>query len=168
MYRFVGIILVSSAFFGFLYSKGQTIGRKYENLKEMIKALTYLKQEISFSSGELFRVCRDISLKTHSDISEVFCEISNILEEKPMDFYSAWLTSTNKKTLFAKEVKTAVCDLAQNLGKKSLDIELENIEKTKQILEQIEEYEKEKTAKDKKLLYTLGASVGAAFLILVI
>lgn len=168
MYRLAGIILVSSAFLGFLYSKGQTISKKYENLKEMIKALTYLKQEISFSTGELFKVCRDISSKIRSDVSEVFCEIADILEEKPTDFYSAWITSIDGKVLFTKEAETSVCDLAQNLGKKSLDIELENIEKTKQILEQIEEYEKEKMVKDKKLLYTLGASIGAAFLILII
>ena len=86
MYRLAGIVLVSGAFLGFLYSKGQTISKKYENLKEMIKALTYLKQEISFSTGELFKVCRDISLKTHSDVSEVFCDVANILEEKPIDF----------------------------------------------------------------------------------
>lgn len=168
MYKIIGLLLVGSALCGFLYSRVQTINEKYSNLKEMIKALTYLKQEISFSAGELGKVIREISYKAQGKVSEVFCQIGNMLEEKPTDFSSAWMAVTKGLRLFSKEAENAVVDLARNLGKKSLDIELENIQKTKEILEQIEEYEREKTFSDKKLLYTLGASAGLALVILVI
>lgn len=168
MYKIIGLFFVGGSLAGFMYSRAQSINKKYINLKEMIKALTYLKQELSFSAGELWKVLREISCKTQGEISEIFCQISNILEEKPLDFSSAWHGVTDGKVLFSKDTENSLFDLAGNLGKKSLDIELENIQKTKEILEQIEEYEKEKTTKDKKLLYTLGVSLGIALVILVI
>ncbi len=166
MYKIIGMLLVGGALSGFLYNKAQTMSKEYENLKEMIKALTYLKQELSFSAGELWRVCRTIANRTKNDVSEAFLKTANILEEKPSDFYTSWSEATQGVSLFSKEAQSAISDLIYNLGKKSLDIELENIEKTKEILEQTEIYEREKTAKDKKLLYTLGVSAGLALVIL--
>lgn len=168
MYKLTGIVMVCCALWGFLYSKVQTITSEYNNLKEMIKALTYLKQELKFSSGELGRVCKEISGRTQLQVSEIFGGIADILKENVCDFYQAWYGTIRGKKIFSKETENALEEFAQNLGKKSLDIELENIEKTIEILSQIEEYEGEKTTKHKKLIYTLGASVGAALIILVI
>ncbi len=168
MYKLTGIVMVCCALWGFLYSKVQAITSEYNNLKEMIKALTYLKQELKFSSGELGRVCKEISGRTQLQVSEIFENIADTLKENVCDFYQAWYETIRDKKTFSKETENALEDFAQNLGKKSLDIELENIEKTIEILSQIEEYEGEKTLKNKKLIYTLGASVGAALIILVI
>lgn len=168
MYKIIGLFLAGSALAGFLYVRAQSINTKYNNLKELIKALTYLKQELSFSAGELSGVFRRISEKTNSLVSQVFLNIADILEERPTDFYSAWKKVTDGKGLFTKEAENLMSDFSQNLGKKSLDIELENIEKSREILMQIEEYEREKTTKDKKLTYTLGVSFGVALVILVI
>lgn len=168
MYKIIGLFLTLCASWAFLYSKGQIIDKRYTNLKEMIKALTYLKQEISFSAGELGMVCKKVSHVTQGDVSAVFYEIVNILEENPSDFSSAWAAATDGKMMFSREAEMLLCDLAQNLGKKSLDIELENVQKAKEVLEQLKEHEKIKSAKDKKLLYTLGVSAGFALVILVI
>lgn len=168
MYKLTGIVMVCCALWGFLYSKVQAITSEYNNLKEMIKALTYLKQELKFSSGELGKVCREISVRTQFQVSGIFGNIADILKENVCDFYQAWHGAVCGQKIFSKETEKTLEEFAQNLGKKSLDIELENIEKTIEILSQIEEYEGEKTTKHKKLIYTLGASVGAALIILVI
>lgn len=168
MYKIIGILLVVGALSGFLYNQAQSMSREYENLKEMIKALTYLKQELSFSAGELWKVCRMIADRTKNDVSEAFFKTADILEEKSSDFCTSWSEATQEMSLFSNNTQAVLSDLFYNLGKKSLDIELENIEKAKEILEQTEIYEREKTTKDKKLLYTLGVSAGLALVILAI
>lgn len=168
MFKIIGALLVITAVGGFVCGKSQAAVQKYNNLKEMIKALTYLKQELSFSAGELGVICRSIGGRTQAEISHVFLKISNILEKRTTDFSQAWREATEGNILFCAQAEVAVLDFVNNLGKKSLDIELENISKTKEILEEIETAEREKTAKDKKLLYTLGVSFAVALVILII
>lgn len=169
MYKVIGIVLVVAASIGFFLKKAETVEEKYENLKEMIKAVTYLKQELNFSSQELSFLCEKIADKTQGAVSDTLSEVGRILnKEKGADFKCAWNTVTDKRELFSADAKKIVEDLADNLGKKSLDIELENIEKTKTQLEHLEIEEREKTRKDKKLLYTLGGALAAAITILVI
>ena len=85
-----------------------------------------------------------------------------------MDMKQLWETSGGRNLLLPESAKKVTDELIYNIGKKELETEIEKIESAIVSLEQIETEEREKTQKDKKLLYTVGASVAAAVVILFI
>jgi len=143
--------------------------RKYENLKEIKKAITYLKQELSFSVSEISFLSKCMAENTKGEISHILGDVHTFLsEDKTLDFKDAWYKSKGDKSLFTFEAEKIVDSLFKDLGKRTLDIELENITKAEKRLEILESEEKEKYKKDKKLIYTLGVTACAVMLIVAI
>ncbi len=163
----VGFILISLGMF--LFNKVESKRQKYLNFCEIKRAVTFLKHELSFSAPELFLICEKISNETSGEISEIFHNIHNKLKSNPtIDFGKAFKEAVKNRVLFSESVEKTVSDFARTLGKKSLDIEIENISKAQAALQMLEAEEKEKYLKDKKLIYTLGLASGAVVLILAI
>ncbi len=169
MYKFIGIGLICISLGGFFWKKAQTLCQKYENLKEILKAVTHIKQELSFSSVELAELMARVCDSLQGNFGQVLKNTTKVLaDKKTTDMKSAWEESGGGELLLTDEARKITEDYFFNIGKKSLDIELEKTEKTIQTLSFLEKEEREKTNKDKKLLYTMGASVAAAIVILVI
>ena len=118
---------------------------------------------------ELSQLLDKTAENVSGDISQVLGKIARILTtDKTMDIKSAWKKSKGSELLLSDEAKKITEDYFYNIGTKSLDIEIEKTEKTISAFELLDKEEREKMTKDKKLLYTVGASVAAAIVILVI
>ena len=169
MFKAIGLVLILISLAVFVFNKVENKKQKFLNFCEMKRAISFLKHELSFSAPELSLLCKRISDQTSGEISQVFKETKRQLEkESSIDFYTAWENAAGKRELFSEETQKIILELIKGLGKKSLDIEIENIEKTQKALETLEAEEKEKYLKERKLIYTLGTAAGAVILILAI
>lgn len=169
MYKFIGIILVLISCGAFIMQKAETIKQKTENLKELKKAVAYLKDELKFSAPEISVLCKKMADVTDGEISLLFESSAQFLEhDEKLDFNSALIKAIKDRHLFSDEGKRLLFELSQNLGKKNLEIELKNLQKSEKDLERLLLEEEEKTKKDTKLMYTLGLSLAAVFVILII
>ncbi len=167
MYKALGIVLVilSSAIFSYM-----TVEKKRQqltNLKELRKAFVFIKNELSFSMPEISVLCRKVSEKTEGETSHLFNEVAKMIKnDNNIDFSTAWKSSTREKNLFSPDATEEILSFVKNFGKKTLDIELENIKRFEKVLQQFTQEENEKFIKEKKLIYTLGAAIGAVVMIL--
>lgn len=169
MYRIIGISLVVVSCGGFFWKKIQKLSEKYNNLKELKKAVTHMKHELSHSACELPLIFKKVSQLTDGEVSCVFKNIGLALTENEIsDMKTVWQNSGGKELLLPDSARKVIEELIYNIGKKELDTEIEKIESAVVSLEQIEAEEREKTQKDKKLLYTIGVSFAAAVVILFI
>lgn len=169
MYRIIGIVLVIVSCGGFFWDKIRKISEKYDNLQEVKKGITHLKHELTHSACELPLIFKKVSKLLDGEVSSVFKNIGTELAKNEIsDMKQLWETSGGRNLLLPESAKKVTDELIYNIGKKELETEIEKIESAIVSLEQIETEEKEKTQKDKKLLYTVGASVAAAVMILFI
>ncbi len=167
MYKALGVVLIFLSLGAFLFKTVETKKTHLLNLKEFKKALTLLKNELSFTMPEISHLVSTISQKTSGEISYIFNAISEILiKDSGIDFFTAWETAVGKRMLFSKEATDEIFAFCKNFGKKTVDIEIENIKQYEKILEGIINEENDKFIKDKKLIYTLGVSIGAVIVIL--
>ena len=167
MFKAVGIILILVSLGSFVLDKVENKKAIFLNFCQIKKALNFLKHELSFSTPEISKLCSKTSSHIEGEISDIFKELSDNLKHNA-DFFTAWQTATKNKSLFSDNVNNIILDFVKAFGKKTLDIEIENIEKTLLALEMIETEEREKYIQDRKLIYTLGTAVGAVIIILVI
>ncbi len=169
MYKIMGIGLIALSLGSFTYLKVEQIKERFLNLKEIKRAITYLKHELSFSGDKMSVLCNKISNNVSGQIAEIFKGIAEILDgEENIDIFSAWQKMTCGKQLFSEQAEKEVSDFFKNFGKKTVEIEIENLNRTEGILEMLILEEKEKFEKDKKLIYTLGAAISAVIVILAI
>lgn len=168
MFKTAGVIFVLVPLGIFMFNKVENKKEKYQNLCEMKRALAFLRHEMSFSAPELFLICQRISDETTGEISKIFHKLHNQLKEEPSTDFGQNFCRLGGDSLFPDSVKKVILDFTKSLGKKSLDIEIENIAKTEKALETAEIEEKEKFLKERKLIYTLGIASGAVILILTI
>ncbi len=169
MYKIIGIAMLLVSFGTIIFKKAMMIDKKLENAKQIKKAITYIRGELSFSLPELPVLCRALSKELDGEVAFLFGEISKSLDEnKTTDFFSSYKDAVLGRDLFSYECEKTVEYFFKNFGKKTLDIELDNINKTEQELELLILEEEQKSSQDKKLLYTLGASIAAVFIIFVI
>lgn len=167
MYKALGGVLIFLSLGVFLYEKVETKKNQLLNLKEFKKALTLLKNELSFTMPEISHLVSTISEKTSGEISYIFSTISKMLiKDSGIDFFTAWESAVGKRMLFSKEATDEIFNFCKNFGKKTVDIETENIKQYEKILECLINEESDKFIKDKKLIYTLGVSIGAVIVIL--
>lgn len=167
MHKALGVILIFLSLGVFSYKIAQTKKQQLYNLKEFKKALTILKNELGFSMSEVSSLCKKVSDMTSGEVSSVFKSIEKMLSENSStDFFSAWKVSTYEKQLFPKEAMGEITYFCEGFGKRTIDIELESIKRCEKSLEQSECEEREKYLKDRKLIYTFTAAVGAVIVIL--
>ena len=166
MFKLAGIIMIVLSCGGYVFSRAEAIKEKCENLRQIKQAITYIKHEMSFSASQIDVLAEKCANSTKGEVAEVFLKCAELLSyDRTSDFYKAWIKAKGSRVLFSEEADNAVCDFFRNLGKKSIDIELDNIKKTEEIIEGILLLEEEKTKKDAKLTYTLGCAACAAVII---
>lgn len=169
MYKLIGIFMVLSAFAVFAINKVQTIKGKTDNLNEMKKAVTYIRDELCFSVPELSVLCKKVSSQTQGDVSLMFKDVADLMSDgENTDFYTAFKSATNEKTLFSDDGMKVATEFSKNLGKKNLEIEIKNLQNTETALQRLIQAEEEKGKNDTKLIYTLSAAAAMAFVILTI
>lgn len=167
MYKALGIVLIFLSLGMFSYKTVDTKKQHLFNLKEFKRALIILENELNFSMPEISFLCKKISDMTSGEISDLFKKIVKILRDNSsMDFFTAYKSAVGQKMLFSKEVTKEILNFGESFGKKTLDIELENIKRCKKILEQTENEEREKYIKERKLIYTFTAAIGTVIFIL--
>lgn len=169
MFKVLGVIFILFSLGVFTYRTVEQKKRQLTNLKEMKKAITFLKHELTFSMPEMATLCKKVAQKTEGDISKAFLNTEKIIHnDSSIDFSNAWQMTIEDKKLFSPAAEREILDFSKEFGKKTLEIELENLKKYESELHLLEENEKEKYLNDKKVTCTLGAAMGAVLVILVI
>ena len=170
MLKALGIVMILFASVMFSYMKVDEMKQKYQNLKQMKKALSMMKSEISFSSRELSEAAGELSASLSGDMAFFFKNVSQYLaENETADFGQAWEAAKSvfaQKPFLSAAADKTMTDFSQRAGKMSREIELENIEKTLEAIDNTLEDEREKYTKNRKLIFTLGIAAGLAVLIL--
>lgn len=167
MYKALGIVLIFLSLGVFSFKTVQTKKQRLFNLKEFKKVLTILKNELRFSMPEISSLCKKVCDMTSGEISYIFKNIANILRENSStDFFAAWKSQTYENQFFSKEAMGEIVNFCESFGKKTLDIELENIKRCEKNLELLQNEEREKYLKDRKLIYTFTAAIGSVIVIL--
>lgn len=169
MYKALGVILLSVGCVYYIYILINERKEKLRNLKEIKKAVICFLQELSFNMPEITVLCEKASDRTEGEISRLFSDTAkNLRQDKNTDFYMAWESARNGNELFGKEAADTLCGFLKNFGKKSLEIEMANLERVLASLEETEKLSEKKYAEDKKLICTLGAAFCATVIIIAI
>lgn len=170
MYQIVGILMVFFSCVLFSYEKVRGLKRKYENLKEMQKALFLMKHEISFSARELWEASGALSKLLSGEVADFFGRISSLLaENETLSFGAAWQQAKEGQAdLLPRQAEIYMKDFAAQTGTLSRELEGEHLQAAEDALLSMCREEEAQYQKNRKLIYTLGAIGGAAVLILFI
>lgn len=172
MLKIIGSIMILFACVMFSFIKADELKQKCDNLNRMKKAVYLIKNEIAFSSKTLSEAICYVSQLMPHNISLFFKSVSEyLLNNETSDFSQAWEASKNEfdnKLLLSDEADKILDDLAQQLGKMPRDSELENIDRTLEILSNQYCEEEKSYKKNRKMIFSLGLCAGLAVLILFI
>lgn len=150
---------------------GYLISKKYSNrvteLKELEIALDILENKIKFTYEPLKEIFEQMKNVLKGNISEIFNEVNKNLENDNVEnaFYKSL---ENIKTNLLEEDLEIIKNLSKLLGKTDKEGQVSQIELARTFIKsQIKKAEKEEE-KNSKLYKTLGATVGLAFVIILI
>ncbi len=142
---------------------------KLQNLKEIQKALFYMKQEISFSGKILARIITEVAFRTDGEVGEFFKRLGEeVLKDETVSMFSCFLKAKEGKAFLPDEAERILEDFFKEVGSFSGELEDRHLDRTLTKLEQIETEAHECFLKNKKLNLTLGicASFGVVMLLL--
>ncbi len=169
MHKALGVILLSVGCVYYIYMLIKERKSKLQNLKEIKKAIVFLKNELSFNMTEIADLCEITSSKTEGEISQIFADTAkNLRKDTNIDFYDSWKKAQKNRELFNVEANDILKGFFGDFGKKSLEIELSNIERVLTSLEEKEKSEEKKYAEERKLICTLGVAFCATIVIIAI
>lgn len=150
---------------------GYLISKKYSNrvteLKELEIALDILENKIKFTYEPLKEIFEQMKNLLKGNISEIFNEVNKNLDNDNVE--KAFCKSLeNIKTNLLEEDLEIIKNLSKLLGKTDKEGQVSQIELARTFVKsQIKKAEKEEE-KNSKLYKTLGATVGLAFVIILI
>ncbi|WP_368487837.1 stage III sporulation protein SpoIIIAB [Clostridium sp. BJN0013] len=172
MVKFLGciMILVASTGIGIIY--GESFKKRVKQLKEIQRCIYQLQNEIIYTHTPLPEAIFNTACKSVNPIMDIFRDISHMLEKNCVDsVYEAFnhtLKAREDTLNLKKEDIAALLDLSRTLGesdiegqKKMFSLTLENIKnqiETSQIL----------MNKNLKMCRSLGFSLGAVIVIILI
>lgn len=169
MFKTLGILMVVLSVFAFTYSKAEDMKRRLENVKQLKRGLGIIKNEIMFSSREMGETAYELSKALDGEIAEIFGAVfEKMSADTHKSFGQAWseeIEKCEKKPVSDTSLKI-MNDFASMAGKMSKDIELENIEKSIELLDEETKEETENYTKNRKLIFSLGGISGISVLIL--
>lgn len=169
MLKAMGMIMVFMSCILFSVLKTDELKQKYENLKEIKKALFLLKNDISFSSKDLPLAIEEISHALSGGMRDFFSVLSDKLKgDEKITFEKAWEMSFKeyKKPFLPKDAEKIVASFSGAIGKLSKNAEIENIDKMINELEAELIKESENYKKNRQLILTLGIGASVTTLIL--
>lgn len=164
---FLFMIFITSSSIGYI------IANQYSNrvadLQEIQTALNMFKTKMRYTYETIPDIFQEISKTTKENISEIFKQAVEIMNNDNENAGQAWRKAIIKsKTNFTEEDKTILYNMEKLLGKTDLEGQVGEIELTTNLLKiQKEKAEKEKS-KNERLYKTLGSVVGATIVILLI
>ena len=168
MYKALGVILLAVGCVYFIYMMIYERKEKLYNLKEMKKAIICFKNELEFSMPEIAILCEKTSERTEGEISRILADVAKSFHrDRNLDFHTAW-EKAKKNELFNGETKEILDGFFCDFGKKSLELELSNLERVLRSLEERENAEEKKYTEERKLICTLGAAFCATVIIIAI
>ena len=164
-YISLGLVLTVSFFIGYLISKKYS--NRVDELKQMQVALDILENKIKYTYEPLKEIFWQMKNLLKGNISELFDTISKKIVNGTVE--QAFKNSINEvKTNLIEEDLEVIKNLSKILGKTEKDGQVSQIELTKTFIRsQIKKAEKEEE-KNSKLYKTLGATVGLAFVIMLV
>lgn len=167
---FIKYISITLVFF-ITFLIGYLISKKYSNrvieLKELQIALDILENKIKFTYEPLKDIFLQMKGMLKGNISELFNEISNYLDDTNIEIAFEEALNNTKINLEKEDIEI-LKNLSKILGKTEKEGQVSRIELTQTFLKtQINKAEKEEE-RNSKLYKTLGATVGLAFVIILI
>ena len=167
---FIKYISITLVFF-ITFLIGYLISKKYSNrvieLKELQIALDILENKIKFTYEPLKDIFLQMKYMLKGNISELFTEISKHLENENAEIAFEKAVRKTKINLEKEDIEI-LKNLSELLGKTDKEGQVSQIELAQTFLKsQINKAEKEEE-KNSKLYKTLGATVGLAFVIILI
>lgn len=170
MIKLIASVFISTPIliFGFYKSYIETYRQK--DLKELYKALTLLKHEISYSSRTLEEAFFSISTKVNYPISDMFLLISEMLSKEHdlniNEIFEKAILQNKDKTYISDQDIRELIDLSNTIGHLNAEAINENLDiYILYIKREIEDISQ--TSKDSKKLYQT-LSILSSILILVI
>lgn len=159
------LLFLASTGTGILISKRYT--NRVKELKEYKSVLNILKTKIRFTYEPLGEIFNEISNNFSSNISNVLKKTSENMKYE--NAQNAWkMAIENSNTNILKEDKEMLITLGKMLGKTDVEGQISQIEQTIEFIEnQISKAENERI-KNEKLYKTLGMTVGAGLVVLLI
>lgn len=152
-------------------SVGILISKKYvyrvKELKEFKTFLNVLKNKIKFTYEPLGEIFKEVSNNFDNNVSNILKNASKNMQKNNVE--KAWkMALETGSTNILKEDKEILLTLGKLLGKTDVNGQISQIDQTSEFLEeQIEKAEKERI-KNEKLYKTLGMTVGAGLVIILI
>lgn len=169
MYKALGVIILSVGCVYYIYTLIYERKEKLKNLKEIKKAIICFKNEITFSLPEIADLCEVASDRTDGEISRILSDTAkNLRQDKNIDFCTAWQRVQNNTELLNSEANDTLRGFFGDFGKKSLEIEVSNLERLLIFLEEREKLEEKKYAEERKLICTLGVAFCTTVIIIAI
>lgn len=172
MFKTIGCLLILGAttYWGFYSSKHFT--RRFNELMELERAIYQLEGEIVYTHTPLPEALYNISKKSRQPINNILFEIAEHLYsnkvESVFEAFDKTLKTYGDKTCFNNEDKSVLLDLAKGLGETDVDgqksifvLSIENLKRQKKLAE-------ESMTKNCKMYKTLGFSIGAMLVLILI
>lgn len=169
MRKIVGAILIMIS--GMLFASFRILSEKekLKNLKEMQKALFFMKQEIAFSGKILTRIMTEIASRTEGEVKALFIRLGEeLIKDEKIPIYEAFFRAKSEKAFLSNEAAIALEDFFKSVGTFSGELEEEHLDAVLEKLSRIEIEERERFYRNKKLTLTLGicASFSVVMLLL--
>lgn len=172
MVKFLGCIMILAASTGIGVIYGEGFKKRVKQLKEIQRCMYQLQNEIIYTHTPLPEAILNTACKSVSPVKDIFKDISQMLEKNSVDSvyeaFSHTLKARENTLNLKKEDTAALLDLSRTLGesdiegqKKMFSLTLENIKEqieTSQIL----------MNKNLKMCRSLGFSLGAVIVIILI
>lgn len=156
------IIVIICALLGYIY--GENFNKRFVQLKELLRIIINLQNEILFCYTPLPECFKKISSNAMEPLNKVFYDIGNKLENNQVDnVYIAVSESINenKKNMnLTDEDYNILLDLGKSLGDTNIDGHLNIFELTKDGLKRQVSLADEECRKNRKLYRYLGVSLG--------
>ena len=142
---------------------------KLKNLKEIQKALFYMKQEISFSGKILARIITEVALRTEGEVGEFFKRLGEeLLKDETISLFSCFFKVKGDKVFLPDEAECVLEDFFKELGSFSEELEDRHLDRALTKLARIETEAYEDFLKNKKRDLTLGVCVSFGVVMLLL
>ncbi|KNY26696.1 stage III sporulation protein SpoIIIAB [Pseudobacteroides cellulosolvens] len=172
LFKIIGsiLILISSSFLGFYFSKECT--RRPSELRELQRLLQMFENEISFLSSTVTEAFTKLSNYYESSTRLFFSGTAELLKDKNgINAFDAWEKAVKeniKKTALKKEDEAILLSFGKILGASDLEGQINNIRLTLTQLKMQEEKAEEVKEKNRTMYRNLGVLGGLAVVIVLI
>lgn len=172
IFKIIGALFIigSTSTVGIYFSKLDKY--RMEDLEQLKKAFTILKNQINFSFMPLPEALKQIALRVEGEISEILKEISELLEKKEGEtaaqIWNDMWKKKKEKTYLSKEDIDVLFSFGKAVGYLDRQQQISNIEITISYIEQVKQQLEKRLEKNSKIYRTIGILSGLLIAIVLI